>query len=121
MLYYLAENLSAAPTSSPPGWPQLTGVDAKAARDEVDAVDRAAVRATPAWPTSSRARVHQPPARAVTLALHEPVGVIGIVAPDEAPLLGLISLVAPALAMGNTRRRRAVASAIRCSPPTSTR
>jgi aldehyde dehydrogenase (NAD+) len=47
-------------------------------------------------------RVHQPPARTVTLALHEPVGVIGIVAPDEAPLLGLISLLAPALAMGNT-------------------
>ena len=47
-------------------------------------------------------RVHQPPARAVTLALHEPVGVIGIVAPDDAPLLGFISLVAPALAMGNT-------------------
>ncbi|WP_192365090.1 aldehyde dehydrogenase family protein, partial [Mesorhizobium mediterraneum] len=41
-------------------------------------------------------------ARAVTLALHEPVGVIGVVAPDNAPLLGLISLMAPALAMGNT-------------------
>ncbi|RWJ11201.1 MAG: aldehyde dehydrogenase family protein, partial [Mesorhizobium sp.] len=36
------------------------------------------------------------------LALHEPVGVVGIVAPDNAPLLGLISLAAPALAMGNT-------------------
>ena len=47
-------------------------------------------------------RVHQPPARAVTLALHEPVGVLGIVAPDDAPLLGLVSLLAPALAMGNT-------------------
>lgn len=47
-------------------------------------------------------RVHQPPARAVTLALHEPVGVIGIAPGDEAPLLGLISLLAPALAMGNT-------------------
>ena len=43
-----------------------------------------------------------PPARAVTLALHEPVGVVGIVAPDDAPLLGLVSLVGPALAMGNT-------------------
>ena len=46
-------------------------------------------------------RVHQPPARAVTLALHEPVGVIGMVAQDEEPLLGFISMVAPALAMGN--------------------
>jgi aldehyde dehydrogenase (NAD+) len=47
-------------------------------------------------------RAHQPPMRAVTLALHEPVGVVGMVAPDDAPLLGLVSLVAPALAMGNT-------------------
>jgi aldehyde dehydrogenase (NAD+) len=37
----------------------------------------------------------------VTLALQEPVGVVGIVAPDAAPLLGLVSLAAPALAMGN--------------------
>src|SRR5690606_27667333 len=47
-------------------------------------------------------RVHAPPARAVTLALNEPVGVIGIVCGDSAPLAGLISLAAPGLAMGNT-------------------
>ena len=33
--------------------------------------------------------------------MNEPIGVVGIVCPDEAPLLGFISLVAPALAMGN--------------------
>ncbi len=33
--------------------------------------------------------------------MHEPFGVMGLVCPDEAPLLGLISLLAPALAMGN--------------------
>lgn len=32
----------------------------------------------------------------------EPMGIIGIVAPDEAPLLGLLSLVLPAIASGNT-------------------
>ena len=37
----------------------------------------------------------------VALAMNEPVGVIGIICPDESPLLGLISLVAPAIAMGN--------------------
>lgn len=31
-----------------------------------------------------------------------PVGVVGIIAPDEACLLGLVSLVAPVIAMGNT-------------------
>jgi aldehyde dehydrogenase (NAD+) len=32
----------------------------------------------------------------------EPVGIGGLLAPDEAPLLGLISLVAPAITAGNT-------------------
>ena len=32
----------------------------------------------------------------------EPVGVVGIVSPDEPSLLGMISLVAPVIAMGNT-------------------
>ena len=33
--------------------------------------------------------------------MNEPVGKIGAFAPDEAPLLGLVSLVGPAMAMGN--------------------
>ncbi len=45
--------------------------------------------------------VHNPPLRGVVLAMNEPLGVIGIAAPDEAPLLGFISLLAPAVAMGN--------------------
>lgn len=32
----------------------------------------------------------------------EPMGIIGIIAPDEAPLLALISLIAPAIVSGNT-------------------
>jgi aldehyde dehydrogenase (NAD+) len=34
--------------------------------------------------------------------MQEPVGTIGIVCPAEAPLLGFLSLVMPAIAMGNT-------------------
>jgi aldehyde dehydrogenase (NAD+) len=30
------------------------------------------------------------------------MGIVGVIAPDEAPLLGLISLVAPAITSGNT-------------------
>jgi aldehyde dehydrogenase (NAD+) len=37
----------------------------------------------------------------IVTALNEPLGVIGIVCPDEAPLLGLLALVAPAIALGN--------------------
>lgn len=32
----------------------------------------------------------------------EPIGIIGVIAPDSAPLLALISLVAPAITSGNT-------------------
>jgi aldehyde dehydrogenase (NAD+) len=32
----------------------------------------------------------------------EPMGIVGVIAPDEAPLLALISLIAPAIASGNT-------------------
>jgi aldehyde dehydrogenase (NAD+) len=32
----------------------------------------------------------------------EPIGVMGLVAPEERPLLGFVSVVAPAVAMGNT-------------------
>jgi aldehyde dehydrogenase (NAD+) len=37
----------------------------------------------------------------VTLAMNEPFGVMGILCPDEAPLAGFVSLVMPALAVGN--------------------
>ncbi len=32
----------------------------------------------------------------------EPMGVIGVIAPDEAPLLALVTLIAPAITSGNT-------------------
>lgn len=32
----------------------------------------------------------------------EPMGIIGVIAPDEAPLLGLLSLILPAITSGNT-------------------
>jgi aldehyde dehydrogenase (NAD+) len=55
-----------------------------------------------AWADKFEGTVHHPPARMVTLAMKEPVGTIGILAPDEAPLLSLLSLILPAVAMGNT-------------------
>ena len=36
------------------------------------------------------------------IKIHEPVGVIGIACPDHAPLLGFVSLFAPAVARGNS-------------------
>ncbi len=54
-----------------------------------------------AWADKYDGAVHQPPTRALTLALHEAVGQIAVIAGDDASLLGLLQLVAPALAMGN--------------------
>jgi aldehyde dehydrogenase (NAD+) len=42
-----------------------------------------------------------PPMRMVTLAMKEAIGTVGVLAPDDAPLLGLMSLILPAIAMGN--------------------
>jgi aldehyde dehydrogenase (NAD+) len=36
------------------------------------------------------------------MAMNEPLGTMGILCPAEAPLLGFLSLVLPALAVGNT-------------------
>lgn len=101
VLYYLGENLSGRAGEFAARIAQLTGASAAAARAEVDlAVERLFRFAGMA--DKFEGRVHQPPARAVTLALNEPVGVIGALPGDDAPLLGLISMIAPALAMGNT-------------------
>ena len=43
---------------------------------------------TRAWADKFDGAVHTPPLRGVALAMNEPLGVIGIACPDEAPLLG---------------------------------
>ncbi len=45
--------------------------------------------------------VHSTKSRHVTLAMNEPFGVMGVLCPEESPLLGFVSLVMPALATGN--------------------
>ena len=45
--------------------------------------------------------MHNPPSRTIAIAMVEPLGVIGILAPPSRPLLGSIALLAPAIAMGN--------------------
>ncbi len=55
-----------------------------------------------AWADKFEGSIHNPAGRMITLAMKEPVGVIAILAPDQAPLLSLLSLLLPAVAMGNT-------------------
>jgi aldehyde dehydrogenase (NAD+) len=79
----------------------MTGASADAGRREVEATI-ARLFTYAAWADKYDGAVHQVPIRGVTLAMNEPVGVIGIAAPPVAPLLGFVSLVAPAVAVGNT-------------------
>ncbi len=55
-----------------------------------------------AWADKYDGMVHHPPGRNIAIAMPEPVGTIGILAPGEAPLLGLLSLILPAICVGNT-------------------
>jgi aldehyde dehydrogenase (NAD+) len=98
ILYYIAENLAARREEFAHRLSALTGGDGAA---EVDAcVERLFTYG--AWADKYDGQVHQVPLRGVALAMNEPIGVIGIVCPDEPPLLGFISLVAPAICVGNT-------------------
>jgi aldehyde dehydrogenase (NAD+) len=54
-----------------------------------------------AWADKWDGAVHHTPMRNVTLAMPEPLGVIGVVCPEEAPLLSFLSTVLPAVALGN--------------------
>jgi aldehyde dehydrogenase (NAD+) len=99
ILFYLAENLSVRGDEYAACIAGMTGTTAKA-KAEVDA-SIARLFSYGAWADKYEGAVHAPPLRGVALAMHEPIGVVGVACPDEAPLLALISLVAPLIAMGN--------------------
>ncbi|MEX0350737.1 MAG: aldehyde dehydrogenase family protein [Paracoccaceae bacterium] len=101
ILYYIGENLAARAGEFESRLREMTGASAKAATSEVEAaINR--LFAYAAWADKYDGQVHSVPVRGVTVAMKEPVGVMGIACPDDAPLLGFVSLVAPAIAMGNT-------------------
>jgi aldehyde dehydrogenase (NAD+) len=100
VLFYLAENLAVRADEFVRQLQIRSGMTQALAQTEVEAsISRLFTYA--AWADKFDGAVHTPPLRGVALAMHEPLGVIGIACPDEAPLLGFVSLVAPALAMGN--------------------
>jgi aldehyde dehydrogenase (NAD+) len=99
ILYFLAENLSLRRAEIAAELAAFVG-DAQALREVDASIERTFSYA--AWADKFEGSVHNPPMRMVTLAMKEPVGTIGILAPDGAPLLGLLSVVLPAIAMGNT-------------------
>jgi aldehyde dehydrogenase (NAD+) len=100
VLFYIAENLDARRDDFALLIAALTGAPEADAALEVDsAVQRIFTWA--AWADKWDGAVHHTPIRNVTLAMPEPIGVIGVVCDDGEPLLGLISAVMPAVATGN--------------------
>jgi aldehyde dehydrogenase (NAD+) len=97
VLYFLGENLAARQAEFAARLTALTGVDGAAEAEA--AVRRCFTWA--AWADKYDGAVHHTPLRNVTLAMPESIGVIGVRCPDEAPLLGLLSTILPAIAMGN--------------------
>lgn len=101
ILYYVAENLSYRAAEFEKRLTSLTGASAKAAAREVElSIERLFSAAAVA--DKHDGAVHQPPIRGVALAMNEAVGTVGIVCPDEAPLLAFVTLTAFAIAAGNT-------------------
>ncbi len=101
VLYYLAENLSARTAELTRRLERLQACAAPDAAAEVElAIER--LFAAAAWADKYAGRVQAVPHRNFTFAVHEPIGTIGIACPDEAPLLALVSVIGPAIAMGNT-------------------
>jgi aldehyde dehydrogenase (NAD+) len=100
VLYYIAENLSARGDE----FAARLGGTANASKGSAAAeVDQAARRCFyyAAQADKYDGQVHSTRSRYVTLAMNEPWGVMGILCPHEAPLLAFVSLVMPAIAMGN--------------------
>ena len=99
VIYYIAENMIQRRDELAQRLARAVGEEQAAV--EVDlSIQRTFSYA--AWADKYEGVVHHPPGRNVTIAMPEAVGAIGILAPTEAPLLGLLSLVLPAITMGNT-------------------
>ena len=100
ILYFLAENLAVRESEWIERLETLCGISNEHAKSEFDeSISR--IFSYAAWADKYDGAVHSAPYRGVTMALPEPIGVLAQVAPENQPLLTTISLIAPAIAMGN--------------------
>jgi aldehyde dehydrogenase (NAD+) len=100
VLYYVAENINARAAEFAARLAAMTGGAPSKARAEVET----AIRRTffyAGFADKFDGAVHSTRSRHITLAMNEPWGVLGIACPDDAPLLALVSMIMPAIAMGN--------------------
>ena len=100
IIYFIAENLSVRELEWVERLKTLCGISNKQAKAEFDeSISRLFSYA--AWADKYDGAVHSAPYRGVTMALPEPVGILAQIAPENSPLISTISLIAPAIAMGN--------------------
>jgi len=99
VLFYMAENLSLRQEEIVQRLAAVVG-DSQAAHEVTASIER--IFSYAAWADKFDGAVHSPPSRTIAIAMNEPIGTVGIICPDDAPLLGLLSLVLPVLAVGNT-------------------
>jgi aldehyde dehydrogenase (NAD+) len=99
VLYYMAENL--AQRREEVGRRLAAAVGGTQAVAEVNlGIER--IFSYAAWADKFDGAVHNPPFRNIAIAMHEAIGTVGIICPNDAPLLGFLSLVMPVIAVGNT-------------------
>jgi aldehyde dehydrogenase (NAD+) len=99
VLYYCAENLAQRRDDVARRLSQAVG-EKQAVRELEFAIQR--IFSYAAWTDKFDGAVHYPPFRNIAIAMNEPIGAVGVICPLEFPLLGLVSLIMPLVAMGNT-------------------
>jgi len=99
VLYYIAENLSQRREEIAA---RLSDVAGKKQAEAEVAMGIERIFSYAAWTDKYDGAVHNPPFRNVALAMKEPIGTVGVICPLDAPLLGFLSLVMPAISTGNT-------------------
>jgi len=100
IIYYIGENLDARKDEFAQRIKSMTGCTLTAAKKEV-AQSVECLFFYAGFADKFDGAVHAPPVRDIAIAMNEPLGIVGIVAPQAAPLLGFVSLLAPVIATGN--------------------
>jgi aldehyde dehydrogenase (NAD+) len=98
ILYFIAENLATRRSEFAQTLDAMQG--GKSGAKEVDAAVQSLFTYA-AWADKYDGQIHGVPLRGTALAMKEPIGVIAALCPATSPLLALITLMAPAIAMGN--------------------